>query len=1023
MTLNAKFIDPSQPPEDDLDSEQEASEYQDNVALASPRQVAHITKAVNEDGTFKTVIKASRSDFVSKMLYLNGKPFSFEGRDYLLPVYNRPHRNILLKTSRQVEKSTFLGNFLAINSSIRPYNKSLYVAPSHSQTRQFSNEKLKPSIENSPLIKKYLQDSFVSTQVFEKSFTNGSIIFLRSAFRTADRCVAKGELIYLEDGTSVPVEKLKPGLTGISYDGTNAVHNVVKEVVSNGIKDTGVLTLQCGMSARTSWNHPFPTQDGDKRLDEITDNDFIAVPFDYLVKSKPLTDGAPKEIFAELLGLVLSDGSFARKGIVFYNKNKNLIDHFIDCLKTLDNGAENYNFYQITRPGKTTEYSVAVRKASRFFEYIKGLGILQEHQFTKFIPDKYFSSKRELTAILRGLFEGDGWVSYSKGPKGGPKFAEIGFVSGSEKLTNDVLRALFALGVMATKAITLPKLNPTKVGAPKSIFYTIRIKQCAAIMRFKSTIGFICKQQKLEGLCSLIEQFVPDRKYYDHSVPAPAAIMSAALCKEIRPKDFEFKKDYQTLYLLKNQHTVPASYVSMIYRITRDPSLLKFITRNVVWVPVKTVTKSDPIETFDIEMQNHSQPYFTVNGMISHNTRGISARDLAIDELQDFTGSEIPVILECTSHFDDATLTMAGTPKSFDNPIEQYWQDSTQNEWIVKCHHCNHFNFLDESNIAPTEFYKLGKLPPGPVCSKCFKPIDVVKYGKWMTFSPGKRTHGYRIAQIMVPWIISTMDQWERLLWKRDNYPLGQFYNEVLGLSYDNASKPITRSELVALCNPEWRLWSDKPNAHDIEQSKQYLICGGVDWGEGNDGSEKLPTGRLKNASYTILTLGAFIDQKTFRVFFVKKYTGAEVDPGYVVNDVAGICRMYGVRLLGVDWGHGWGVNNSLVRILGANRVVQFQYLPKQKEKIKWDPIGFKYQVMRNLIVSEMFHSLKSLELQFPAWSQMEVFFKDILAVFVEYIEYRREMKYDHRQSDPDDFLHSLIYARMAAAIDLGKRI
>lgn len=571
-----------------LNVDQMDQHYNDIVPLPNKGSVVNVTRKMNEDGTMRSILKATRSDFVSSLLYLNGKPFSFKGRDYLMPVYNKPSRNILLKTARQVEKSTFLGNYLAINSVIRPYNKSLYVAPSHSQTRQFSNEKLRPSIEESPLIKKYLQSAFVSTQVFEKSFTNGSIIFLRSAFRSADR------------------------------------------------------------------------------------------------------------------------------------------------------------------------------------------------------------------------------------------------------------------------------------------------------------------------------------------------------------------------------------------------------------------------------------------------TRGISARDLMLDELQDFLGSEIPVIMECTSHFEDASMIMAGTPKSFDNPIEDYWQESSQNEWLVKCRACNHYNYLDEKNIAPTEMYMKGILPPGPVCSKCFKPIDVSGWGKWMTLSPGKRLEGYRIPQLMVPWIITTMNQWERLLWKRDNYPLGQFYNEVLGLSYDSASKPITRQEMIAACDPSYRFLSEFPDALELQFANQYMLTAGVDWGEGNDGAEKSPSGKLKNASYTVLTIGAYIDQKTFKVFFAKRYTGSQVDPDFVVRDIVRIMRLFNVRLIGADWGHGWGVNNSLVRMLGADKVMQFQYVPKQKEKKKWDPIGFKFQIQRNLYISEMIYSLKQGEVKFPGWEQTETFAKDILAVYVEYHEYMREMKYDHKISDPDDFLHSLIYARLASNIFLG---
>lgn len=569
--------------------EQEKKDYQDRVHEIDEGAVLKVVKRINEDGTIRRHMKATKSDFVSKLIYLNGKPFDFTGRHYLKPIYNRPTRQILLKTARQVEKTTFLGNNLAINSVIQPYNKALYVSPSHMQTRQFSNEKLKPAIEGSPLIAQFFQDSSVSTQVFEKGFTNGAYVFLRSAFRTADR------------------------------------------------------------------------------------------------------------------------------------------------------------------------------------------------------------------------------------------------------------------------------------------------------------------------------------------------------------------------------------------------------------------------------------------------TRGISAKDLCLDEIQDMLISEIPVIMECTSHFPDSTVLMAGTPKSLDNPIEVYWQGTTQNEWLVKCKACNYWNFLDEANIAATELYEQRAIAPGPVCRKCRKTIDVTT-GQWFSFQKGKQIEGYRIPQLMVPWIVSTYDQWSKLLWKRDNYPLGQFYNEVLGISYDSASKPVTRDELLNCCDPEHKLIPLMPTSHDVEKYRHMVLTGGIDWGEGNDGSEISPSGKKRTASYTVFTIGYYVNPKQFKYVFMKRYTGKEVDPDFIVRDVAGLCKLFNVRLVGVDWGHGWGVNNHLVRLMGPDKVVQFQYLPKQKQKVKWDPIGFKYQLMRNLIISEYFYAIKQKGLIYPRWSEFQGFAKDVLAVYVEREEYRREIKYDHRQSDPDDTLHSMIYCKLAGDMAMGRK-
>ena len=577
------------------DTDEDELEGEDTKSLSdvkklfvpSMTQVAKVNTAFNSDGTLRSLIRAPKSAFVHNIIYLDGHKFDFTGREYLLPLYNRDDRRILLKTARQVEKSTFLANNLTINSVVRPYNKALYVSPSHTQTRQFSSEKLKPNIERSPLIWRYLQDNKVSNQVFEKGFTNGSFIFLRSAFRSADRA------------------------------------------------------------------------------------------------------------------------------------------------------------------------------------------------------------------------------------------------------------------------------------------------------------------------------------------------------------------------------------------------------------------------------------------------RGISARELCLDEVQDLLTSDIPVIMECTSHFEDANVYMAGTPKSYDNPIEMYWGESTQNEWLVPCS-CGEWNFLDETNIAPTEMYESGRLPPGPVCRKCMRPLNV-KGGQWMSLSPGKQIVGYRIPQLMVPWIISTMEQWRKLLWKRDNYPFGQFCNEVLGLSYDSASKPISRAELLKICY-DYSFWDlNNITPHIADEARRQILIGGIDWGEGLDGSEKSPSGKRRTASYTVFSIGYYENPKQFKFVAMKKYMGKEVEPEYIVQDICRIVDILGIKVLGVDWGHGWGVNNTLIRRLGIQRVMMFQYLPRLKLRLKWDRQGVRYHIHRNLLMSEHFYDMKNNHIMFPKWKEFEPFAKDILAIYSEYNSYLREMKYDHKPSDPDDSFHSSLLCKTAADIYLGK--
>jgi hypothetical protein len=404
-------------------------------------------------------------------------------------------------------------------------------------------------------------------------------------------------------------------------------------------------------------------------------------------------------------------------------------------------------------------------------------------------------------------------------------------------------------------------------------------------------------------------------------------------------------------------------------------------------------------------------------------SRGISARDLCLDEIQDLLSSDIPVIMECTSHFENSTVLMAGTPKTFDNPIEDYWQESSQNEWLVKCDKCNYWNFLDEENVAPTEKYLDIKNPilPGPICKKCDAHLHVDK-GMWVQYDKSKIIQGYRIPQLMVPWIISTATQWRKLLWKRDNYPFGQLANEVIGLSYDNASKPIKREELVSICGDYNLIDIDKLTPGDLQQIRRTVLVAGVDWGEGNDGSERSPSGKIRSASYTVLTIGYYDTPKRFRYVFIKKYQGKEVEPDFVVNDIIRICELMNVATIGVDWGHGWGVNNTLVRKFGAKRVYIFQYVPKMAQTLKWDQVSLRFILQRNFWMSEHFYDMKNGHIHFPMWKEFEPYSRDVLAIYKEYNEYMREIKYDHKPSDPDDFFHSSLLCKLSADIYFGKR-
>jgi len=87
----------------------------------------------SKEGRKKVYMKATKTAWVHNLIHLSGEKFDFTGREYLFPIYNSAHKEILLKTGRQVEKSTMLANNLVVMCSMIPFFRCMYVSPSHVQ--------------------------------------------------------------------------------------------------------------------------------------------------------------------------------------------------------------------------------------------------------------------------------------------------------------------------------------------------------------------------------------------------------------------------------------------------------------------------------------------------------------------------------------------------------------------------------------------------------------------------------------------------------------------------------------------------------------------------------------------------------------------------------------------------------------------------------------------------------------------------------------------------------------------------
>jgi len=130
------------------------------------------------------------SQFAMATLMLKGKPLNFDHHAPFKDVYDWPKKRILLKTARQVGKSSFLSGIGLTYCARNPHKRIFYASTSEKQAREFARVKLNEFLHRSPRLKPFLLNpkmGDINDSILEKQFSNGSGITISYFRDDADR--------------------------------------------------------------------------------------------------------------------------------------------------------------------------------------------------------------------------------------------------------------------------------------------------------------------------------------------------------------------------------------------------------------------------------------------------------------------------------------------------------------------------------------------------------------------------------------------------------------------------------------------------------------------------------------------------------------------------------------------------------------------------------------------------------------------------------------------------------------------
>jgi hypothetical protein len=463
--------------------------------------------------------------------------------------------------------------------------------------------------------------------------------------------------------------------------------------------------------------------------------------------------------------------------------------------------------------------------------------------------------------------------------------------------------------------------------------------------------------------------------------------------------------NYHVLYVAPTGNQVSVFSTDKLNSTLRGSHLIKSNYLN-------TTTKD---QVFYKEMSNQSKIYLRSAFHSADSSRGISADMVSIDEIQDVLSDHVPILQQTMSHslakWEEMSQRIpglpmhlfnhkiyAGTPKTVENTLERYWANSTQNEWIIKCLHCNKYNYINEYNVGPTCL----------ICNKCEKPI-FYEHGQWISMNSSGFIHGYRLPQIVLNWINNRNNPqaWQiNVIETRKSYSSEKFFNEVLALPYANAKNPLNPDDIRRVCKDYSMI--DVPEDNPTIEKCSAIIAG-IDWGHGDTAS---------GTSFSIISIGGFI-QSRFKLLYMKKYIGRMSDALLQIDDMYNIIKRYNVSFTMADWGDGRTSNAVLVKKLTPRNFAEIYEHGTQAKKIKWDPTKGIYVINRTQVMTDIFMEIKENKVDFFNYEQFDPFKVDFLNIYSEYSEQTRMTRYDHVGAD--DAFHSYMFCRLAGMLINGE--
>lgn len=417
-------------------------------------------------------------------------------------------------------------------------------------------------------------------------------------------------------GRWVSISTVEEGMQILGVDNHQRVRPfTVGRVWSTGVKPTYLLTTRTGRQVQATINHPFLTPQGWKCLGQLQVGDVIATAL------RLPEHGVEREERAErcrLLGYLTGDESYQRhRGSGFISMDAATMrdvceivsHHFPDVLvkdkPCPDSQAKQVVFSALYENGYAKPYG------NPLCEWLRSLGVLEQHDNTRHIPDYVFEAgvvgARE---FLAGYLATDGCVKQCESGDHQGKW-EIRFDTVSNELAVDVQALLLRLGIVSSvhsgqynsksaQLIYRVEVTSTAENLQRCAQIPVRGKKGELLLLMERTL---CRDQTNSGIFGLpreVSMMVADRPGRQVSVP----------------RGTWTGRTWRDQSKRMNREVCRKWAVGM-----GDAGLSDWATSDLLWEPIRCITPAGDAEVFDITVPGCAN--FLANGIVAHNSGAI----------------------------------------------------------------------------------------------------------------------------------------------------------------------------------------------------------------------------------------------------------------------------------------------------------------------------------------------------------------------------------------------------------------